>query len=154
MSSLFFAHSFSSPPLFLLLFLFFFFFHFPSAVDKLDKLPWAEVRKEMVEVKKLDGEVADKLSKYILKKNDPMALYEELSSDEELMKNELLKKALEEMKVLFGYLECYKCLKYLSFDMSLGNFFFQSFDFIFCKRNSFIPLNCTKTKKTFLHHHH
>jgi len=32
-----------------------------SAVDKLDKMPWADVRKEMVDEKGLDPEVADKI---------------------------------------------------------------------------------------------
>ena len=120
----------------------------PSAVDKLDKLPWEEVRKEMVEVKGLAGEVADKLSKYILKKNEPMALYEELSGDEELMKNEGLKKALDEMKTLFTYLQCYKCLKYVSFDMSLGNFFFWMNRWMrFLFSNKYLPPPPKKKKK-------
>jgi histidyl-tRNA synthetase len=32
-----------------------------SAVDKLDKMPWADVRKEMVDEKGLAPEVADKI---------------------------------------------------------------------------------------------
>jgi len=32
-----------------------------SAVDKLDKMPWADVRKEMVEEKGLDAAIADKI---------------------------------------------------------------------------------------------
>mmetsp|Transcript_11227 Transcript_11227/g.16990 ORF Transcript_11227/g.16990 Transcript_11227/m.16990 type:complete len:505 (-) Transcript_11227:54-1568(-) len=91
-----------------------------SAVDKLDKLPWEEVKKEMVEVKGLSEEAADKLSKYVLRKNDPFTLYEELTADEELMKNERMAKAMEEMKLLFTYLKAYKCYKYVSFDMSLA----------------------------------
>ncbi|KAM0539502.1 hypothetical protein ACHAPJ_013648, partial [Fusarium lateritium] len=35
-----------------------------SAVDKLDKLPWADVRKEMTEEKGLDGEVADRIGEW------------------------------------------------------------------------------------------
>ncbi|KAF8753795.1 WHEP-TRS domain [Rhizoctonia solani] len=35
-----------------------------SAVDKLDKLPWADVKKEMVEEKGLPEEVADKIGEY------------------------------------------------------------------------------------------
>jgi len=36
-----------------------------SAVDKLDKLPWAEVKKEMTTEKGLDPAVADKIGEYV-----------------------------------------------------------------------------------------
>jgi len=36
-----------------------------SAVDKLDKLPWVEVKKEMCEEKGLDPVVADKIGEYV-----------------------------------------------------------------------------------------
>ena len=36
-----------------------------SAVDKLDKLPWEQVRTEMVETKGLDGHVADRIREYV-----------------------------------------------------------------------------------------
>lgn len=36
-----------------------------SAVDKLDKAPWAEVRKEMTVDKGLDGVIADKIGEYV-----------------------------------------------------------------------------------------
>lgn len=36
-----------------------------SAVDKLDKSPWAEVKKEMVEEKGLEEAVADKIGEYV-----------------------------------------------------------------------------------------
>lgn len=36
-----------------------------SAVDKLDKLPWLEVKKEMTEEKGLDPAVADKIGEYV-----------------------------------------------------------------------------------------
>lgn len=35
-----------------------------SAVDKLDKMPWADVRKEMVDEKGLAPEVADKIGEW------------------------------------------------------------------------------------------
>ena len=34
-------------------------------MDKLDKLPWADVRKEMVDEKGLAGDVADKIGEYV-----------------------------------------------------------------------------------------
>ncbi len=36
-----------------------------SAVDKLDKMAWADVRREMTEEKGLDGEIADRIGKYV-----------------------------------------------------------------------------------------
>jgi histidyl-tRNA synthetase len=38
-----------------------------SAVDKLDKMPWEEVRKEMVDEKGLDPVIADKIGECILR---------------------------------------------------------------------------------------
>ena len=37
----------------------------PSAVDKLDKETWENVRKEMIEVKGLDAESADKIGEFV-----------------------------------------------------------------------------------------
>jgi histidyl-tRNA synthetase len=36
-----------------------------SAVDKLDKSPWSEVRREMTVDKGLDGVIADKIGEYV-----------------------------------------------------------------------------------------
>lgn len=36
-----------------------------SAVDKLDKLPWEQVKQEMVETKGLSGDVADRIHEYV-----------------------------------------------------------------------------------------
>lgn len=36
-----------------------------SAVDKLDKLPWSEVKNEMTEEKGLDPAVADRIGEYV-----------------------------------------------------------------------------------------
>lgn len=37
-----------------------------SSIDKLDKKPWAEVRDEIVNVKGIEPESADKIKKYLL----------------------------------------------------------------------------------------
>jgi histidyl-tRNA synthetase len=44
-----------------------------SAVDKLDKMPWADVRKEMVDEKGLAPEAADKIGEWL---NVPPAVRE------------------------------------------------------------------------------
>lgn len=90
-----------------------------SAVDKLDKLPWVEVRKEMTEEKGLAEEVADKIGEYVVQKgsND---LLNRLQADEKLMANESMKGGLEEMGLLFEYLEAFGVLDKISFDLSLA----------------------------------
>ncbi|PGH27353.1 hypothetical protein AJ80_01065 [Polytolypa hystricis UAMH7299] len=90
-----------------------------SAVDKLDKLPWADVRKEMVDEKGLDGAVADKIETYVMRKGG-RELLESLKADPELSANESAKAGLEEMTLLMDYLEAFEVLDKMSFDMSLA----------------------------------
>jgi histidyl-tRNA synthetase len=90
-----------------------------SAVDKLDKSPWEEVRREMTEDKGLDGEVADKIGEYVVLKGGRDIL-EKLRSDEKLVANGSAKQGLEDIELLFGYLESFEVLDRISFDMSLA----------------------------------
>lgn len=90
-----------------------------SAVDKLDKLPWADVRKEMVDEKGLDPAVADKIEGYVVRKGK-RDLLEHLLKDEALSVNESAKKGLEDMSLMLEYLEAFDCLDKISFDMSLA----------------------------------
>ncbi|OAT05937.1 histidyl-tRNA synthetase [Blastomyces gilchristii SLH14081] len=90
-----------------------------SAVDKLDKMPWADVRREMVEEKGLDSAVADKIETYVVQKGG-RELVESLLSDEALLANLSAKTGLEEMALLMDYLEAFDILDKISFDMSLA----------------------------------
>ncbi|KAJ7157316.1 hypothetical protein C8R46DRAFT_1004259 [Mycena filopes] len=90
-----------------------------SAVDKLDKLPWSEVKKEMTEEKGLDPAVADKIGEYVKHKGGP-SLLEQLSADEALMANASAKQGITEMGLLFTYLRAYGVIDKLSFDLSLA----------------------------------
>jgi len=90
-----------------------------SAVDKLDKLPWIEVRKEMTEDKGLAEEVADKIGEYVVLKGGK-DLLSRLQADEKLIANASMKEGLEEMDLLFDYLEAFECLDSVSFDLSLA----------------------------------
>jgi histidyl-tRNA synthetase len=90
-----------------------------SAVDKLDKLPWADVRKEMTEEKGLAEEVADKIGEYVVKKGQ-RDLLSTLQADERLTANASMKAGLEDMDLLFTYLEAFKCAENVSFDLSLA----------------------------------
>jgi histidyl-tRNA synthetase len=90
-----------------------------SAVDKLDKMPWADVRKEMVDDKGLDGEVADRIEKYVMNKGS-RELLDSLLKDEGLNANASAKAGLEEMALMMDYLEAFNVLDKISFDMSLA----------------------------------
>jgi histidyl-tRNA synthetase len=91
-----------------------------SAVDKLDKVSWSEVRREMVEEKGLEGDVADRIEGYVTRKGG-RKLLEELSKDEELMANANAKAGVEEMVLLMDYLTAFEVLDdRISFDMSLA----------------------------------
>ncbi|KIK68467.1 hypothetical protein GYMLUDRAFT_54097 [Collybiopsis luxurians FD-317 M1] len=90
-----------------------------SAVDKLDKLPWADVKKEMTEEKSLDPTVADKIGDYVKHKGGP-GLLNELLADAALSSNASAKQGLEEMGILFEFLTAYNVIDKISFDMSLA----------------------------------
>lgn len=90
-----------------------------SAVDKLDKSPWEEVRKEMVEEKGLDESVADKIWSYVQKSGGPEVL-ESLQSDTNLKDNKTMQKGLEDMSLLFRYLSAFQILPSIEFNLSLA----------------------------------
>jgi len=88
-----------------------------SAVDKLDKSPWEEVRREMVDEKGLDPDVADKIGDLVKLKGNREII-------EQLMANpavaETAKQGLEDMSLLMDYLEAFGVLESVSVDMSLA----------------------------------
>lgn len=90
-----------------------------SAVDKLDKMPWSEVRAEMVEEKGLDGEVADKIEEFVTLKGG-RDLLEKLKKDERLMGNANAKAGIEDMALLMDYLQAFDVLDKMWFDLSLA----------------------------------
>jgi histidyl-tRNA synthetase len=90
-----------------------------SAVDKLDKLPWAEVKKEMTEEKGLDGSVADRIGEYVKLKGGP-DLLEKLKADATFMGNAMAADGVKDMELFFQYLEAYDVMSRISFDLSLA----------------------------------
>lgn len=90
-----------------------------SAVDKLDKLPWADVRKEMTEDKGLDGEIADRIGEWVILKGQ-RDLLEKLRANEKLAANESMKQGMADLSLLFEYLESFNALDRVSFDLSLA----------------------------------
>ncbi|OCK75524.1 histidyl-tRNA synthetase [Lepidopterella palustris CBS 459.81] len=90
-----------------------------SAVDKLDKLPWEEVKKEMTEEKGLAPEVADEIGKYVKLKGGQDILTQ-LKNDSTLYSNEHLKNGVDSMQLLFDYLQVFGVMDSISFDLSLA----------------------------------
>jgi len=89
-----------------------------SSVDKLDKSPWEEVRKEMVEEKGLDDAAADRIGEFV-RMSGGKDLVESLSTSK-LSESKIAKKGLEELRLLLRYCELYGCLDVVSFDLSLA----------------------------------
>ncbi|WFD31108.1 histidine--tRNA ligase [Malassezia sp. CBS 17886] len=90
-----------------------------SAVDKLDKSPWEEARREMVHDKGLCGEVADKIGTYVCLRGG-RDLLARLQTDAELTQNPRALEGLQDMELLFQYLEAYGVADRISFDLSLA----------------------------------
>lgn len=90
-----------------------------SAVDKLDKTPWAAVRQEMTEEKGLNPAVADLIGEYV-KLNGGMDLVEKLKADTKLYNNKDAREAIDEMTLLLQYCDLYGLTGRVSFDLSLA----------------------------------
>ncbi|KAL8830501.1 MAG: hypothetical protein Q9170_005704 [Blastenia crenularia] len=90
-----------------------------SAVDKLDKASWEEVRKEMVEEKGLQEHVADSIWEFVQRKGGKEVL-EGLREIEALKSNENMKKGMDDMGLLFEYLESFGILDKIEFNLSLA----------------------------------
>jgi histidyl-tRNA synthetase len=92
-----------------------------SAIDKLDKLDWKDVKKEMVEEKGLSEETADEIGKLVDMKGEPTAVLEKLEREgSPFLENAGSKSALKELGTLFHYLQNANCLHRISFDLSLA----------------------------------
>jgi len=90
-----------------------------SSVDKLDKTPWEEVKKEMVDEKNLAEDIADKIHEYVQMKGG-LDLVEKLLNHEVLPTNKRAKEGIEDMKLLLKYCEIFNVMDKVSFDLSLA----------------------------------
>ncbi|KAM6358143.1 histidine--tRNA ligase, cytoplasmic-like isoform 2-T2 [Alca torda] len=90
-----------------------------STVDKLDKIPWQDVKNEMVEEKGLSHEAADRIGEYV-QLHGGLDLIERLLQDPKLSQNKLAKEGLGDMKLLFEYLTLFGITGKISFDLSLA----------------------------------
>lgn len=92
-----------------------------SAIDKLDKEPWEAVRQEMVEDKGLPGEVADKIGTFVVLRGQPKEMLAKLRTDgHALYAHPDSRAALDELVVLFDFLEAMGALGPIVFDLSLA----------------------------------
>ncbi|XP_029656953.2 histidine--tRNA ligase [Octopus sinensis] len=90
-----------------------------SAVDKLDKMDWCDVRKEMTDEKGLAPETADRIWEYV-KLKGKMELVDRLNNDSVLMAQKPAAEGVADMKLLLKYCDIYGCLDKVSFDLSLA----------------------------------
>lgn len=91
-----------------------------AAVDKLDKMSWADVKKEMVQDKGLAEEVADKIGEYVKRSGDIGEMLQFLKSDPGLSGNENVRAGLDDMTFLASYLEAFDISEKVTFDLSLA----------------------------------
>jgi histidyl-tRNA synthetase len=91
-----------------------------SSIDKLDKEPWDKVKEELVGVKGVTEEQAEKLKTFVVLKDKPKILLDKLMTMKDLTENEKGKKALDEMAILIEYLQILEVEKYCTFDLSLA----------------------------------
>lgn len=89
-----------------------------SAVDKLDKTPWLEVKAEMLE-KGLDDACADKIGQYVQLNGRPMDLLEKLRNDKTFTSPQI-NQGLTELEQIFNLLDMMKSLHHVTFDLSLA----------------------------------
>ncbi|MCL4123835.1 UNVERIFIED_CONTAM: hypothetical protein GTU68_017456 [Idotea baltica] len=90
-----------------------------SAVDKLDKVSWEEVRKEMVEEKGLEESVADRIGEFV-KLHGREDLIQRLQKDQSLVNSKDAQEGLQELSLLFDYARCLSCDSNVVFDMGLA----------------------------------
>ncbi|KAG7660890.1 HTS1 [[Candida] subhashii] len=91
-----------------------------SAVDKLDKLPWEAVKKEMVVEKGQPEEVADKIGEFVKFNGTIREVLAILNQSELLTSNASAKQGMEEMEILADYVDAFDIDKFISFDLSLA----------------------------------
>ncbi|KAK1929438.1 Histidine--tRNA ligase [Phytophthora citrophthora] len=91
-----------------------------SAIDKLDKEPWSEVRREMVEDKDIPEEVADRIEPFVCKVGSPRELHAQLVKENMFGDNVNARRAMDDLALLFNYLEAMGVLDFISFDLSLA----------------------------------
>eukprot|EP00455_Lapot_gusevi_P038632 TRINITY_DN4331_c0_g1_i2.p1 TRINITY_DN4331_c0_g1~~TRINITY_DN4331_c0_g1_i2.p1 ORF type:complete len:520 (-),score=229.07 TRINITY_DN4331_c0_g1_i2:67-1461(-) len=98
-----------------------------SAIDKLDKETWEDVKEEMVSQKGLDPAVADRIgdfvradSQYVAIRAQPNEVLTLLRAHAELSQHPQAQAAFQDLETLFRYLTAMRCLDRIHFDLSLA----------------------------------
>jgi histidyl-tRNA synthetase len=92
-----------------------------SAIDKLDKEPWEDVRAEMTEEKGLPGPVADRIGEFVVLRGAPRELLAKLTeATHALACHPDSASALAELGILFDFLDNMGGLDRIVFDLSLA----------------------------------
>lgn len=93
-----------------------------SAVDKLDKLPWEEVKAEMVGENGLPEDVADRIGQLVCSSGSRgmRKMLEFLKADQSLTANDSIKAGIDDIDLLLSYLEAFDIVDKISFDLSLA----------------------------------
>ncbi|XP_013888636.1 histidine--tRNA ligase isoform X2 [Austrofundulus limnaeus] len=90
-----------------------------STVDKLDKMLWEDVKKEMVVEKGLSEEAADQIGAYVSMQGG-MDLAERLLQDPKMSQSKQACAGLSDIKLLFSYLQLFQVTDKVVFDLSLA----------------------------------
>ena len=91
-----------------------------SAVDKLDKLSWLDIKKEMTEEKALPNEVADQIGEYVKHNGAVRDILDFLKSNPSLVADQDVKAGIEDIELLLSYLEAFGISNSISFNLSLA----------------------------------
>ncbi|XP_030474690.1 histidine--tRNA ligase, cytoplasmic [Syzygium oleosum] len=92
-----------------------------SSIDKLDKQPFEQIWKEMVEEKGLTAETADRIGNFVKERGAPLELLSKLQQEgSKFLENEGSVHALNDLEILFNALEKSKCINKVVFDLSLA----------------------------------
>ncbi|ETW01584.1 histidine-tRNA ligase [Aphanomyces invadans] len=91
-----------------------------SAIDKLDKEPWENVRAEMVDEKDIPADVADRIQGFVTQVGHPKTLHAQLVAEKRFGDHPAAAEAMKELALLWSYLEAMGVLDFVSFDLSLA----------------------------------
>ncbi|KAF0693929.1 Aste57867_15149 [Aphanomyces stellatus] len=91
-----------------------------SAIDKLDKESWEDVRAEMVDEKDIPPAVADRIQGFVTLIGKPKELYAKLVAENPFGDHAGAADAMKELGLLWSYLEAMGVIDYVSFDLSLA----------------------------------
>ncbi|OCT88374.1 histidine--tRNA ligase, cytoplasmic [Xenopus laevis] len=90
-----------------------------TSIDKLDKIPWDSVRRELIEDKELKAETVEQIGKYI-RLNGGLPLLEHLWADSKLSQNNLAMEGLRDLKLLNKYSEIFGVTDKIVYDLGLA----------------------------------